>query len=163
MTSFVHIDYSTTHPGVRRVQSAIAALQNLRPVFFGTRGLAKLLLSAVVAAVMVVAYQVMDSVAEGHLLVLWTTMWAVAFVALALFAGAARRTATRLKTSLDSWSRSIAAAKADQRLWQIARTDVRVMADLQAALTRHETEANDQPVTRDNLVPALPIGLRRYY
>lgn len=136
MTSFVHLEYSNQHPGVARVESAIDAARQLRPRFTGTRGLAKLLLSAVVAAIIVVAYQLMDSVAEGHLLVLWTSMWAVAFVCLALFAGVALRTAASLRAGLDAWSRSIAEAKADQRLWEVAQHDPRVMAELRAARER---------------------------
>ncbi|MEO6016735.1 MAG: hypothetical protein ABIP46_05725 [Polaromonas sp.] len=138
MTSFVHLNYSKEHPGVTRVESALVAAQQLQKGFSGTRGLASLLLSAVAAAVMVVAYQVMDSVAEGHLLVMWIAMWAVAFAVLALFAGTARNLAARTRAGLDSWSRSMAEARADQRLWEVARSDPRVMADLQTAMTREE-------------------------
>ncbi|MDB5884363.1 MAG: hypothetical protein JWR74_534 [Polaromonas sp.] len=140
MTSFVNANYSTQHHGANRVESAMVAVQHARRGFSGTRGLATLLLSAMVAAVMVVAYQVMDSVAEGHLLMMWIALWAVAFAALALFAGAARAMAMRTKNSLDEWSRSLAEARADQRLWATARQDSRVMADLQAAMTRSETQ-----------------------
>lgn len=140
MTSFVNIKYSNQHPGVARVESAIDAAKQLRQGFSGTRGLATLLLSAMVAAIIVVADQVMDSVTEGHLLVLWVALWVVAFAALALFAGTARNVAARLKTGLDSWSRSLAEARADQRLWAIAKTDARVMADLQAAMLREEAK-----------------------
>lgn len=138
MTSFVHLEYSNQHPGVARVESAIDAAQHLRQGFSGTRGLATMLLSAVAAAVMVVAYQVMDSVAEGHLLVMWIAMWAAAFASLALFAGTARHFAVRLKAGLDAWSRSVAEARADERLWAMAKSDARVMADLQTAITRSE-------------------------
>jgi len=138
MTSFVHVDYSATHPGVARVEAAVDAVQRLRNDFSGSRGLAKLLLSAMVAAVLVVAYQVMGSVAEGHLLVIWTSMWAVAFTALALFAGAARRSATTIRRSVYAWARRMAETKADEQLWKAARTDTRVMADLQAAASRAE-------------------------
>jgi len=143
MTSFVNIKYSTQHPGVARVESAIDAAKQLRQGFSGTRGLATLLLSAMAAAVMVVAYQVMDSVTEGHLLVMWMALWAVAFAALALFAGTARNLAARLKAGLDSWSRSLAEARADQRLWAMAKTDARVMADLQAAMLREDIKAEE--------------------
>ena len=71
MTSFVTIKYSTQHPGVARVESALDAARQLRQGFSGTRGLATLLLSAMAAAIMVVADQVMDSVTEGHLLLMW--------------------------------------------------------------------------------------------
>lgn len=142
MTSFVNIKYSNQHPGVARVESAIDAAKQLRQGFSGTRGLATLLLSAMVAAIIVVADQVMDSVTEGHLLVLWVALWVVAFAALALFAGTARNVAARLKTGLDSWSRSLAEARADQRLWAIAKTDARVMADLQAAMLREQAKTD---------------------
>jgi hypothetical protein len=138
MTSFVHLDYSTQHPGVARVESAIGAAKQMGQGFSGTRGLATLLLSAMAAAVMVVAYQVMDTVAEGHLLVGWLAMWAVAFAALALFAGTARHLAARMKAGLDGWSRGLAEARADERLWAMAKADARVMADLQSARTRSE-------------------------
>lgn len=136
MTSFVHLEYSNQHPGVARVEAAIASAQQIKRSFSGTRGLATLLLSAIAAAVMVVAYQVMDSMAEGHLLVLWIGLWAVAFATLAAFAGTARAVVTSMKASLDSWSRSLAAKRADERLWTMAKTDARVMADLQCAISR---------------------------
>ena len=138
MTSFIDIKYSTQHPGVSRVESAIDAVQQLKVGFPGSRALATLLLSAIAAAVMVVAYQVMDTVAEGHLLVIWLSLWAAAFAALALFAGTARNLAARTRAALDAWSRAVAEARADQRLWTAAKNDPRVMADLQAAIVRSE-------------------------
>lgn len=149
MTSIATLNYSPRHTSAVRAASALDAASEAtapgRPGFFGTRGLATLLLSAMAAAVMVVAYQLMDSVAEGHLLVMWIALWAVAFAALALFAGAARNLAARLKGGLDSWSRSVAQARADERLWAMAQSDPRVMADLQAAMTRQEAEAEVAP------------------
>lgn len=141
MTSFINIKYSAQHQGADRVESAMDAAQQMRHGFSGTRGLATLLLSALTAAIMVVAYQVMDSVAEGHLLVMWIALWAVAFAALALFAGTTRQLAARTKNSLDAWSRSLAQARADQRLWTMARQDDRLMADLQAAMMHEEVQA----------------------
>lgn len=142
MTSFVHIEYSNQHAGVNRVESAIesaaSSAQHIKRNFSSTCSLATLLLSAIAAAVMVAAYQVMDSMAEGHLLALWIAMWVVAFVALAMFANTARSLATSLKAGLDDWSRSIAQARADQRLWALAKADPRLMADLQAARSRND-------------------------
>lgn len=140
MTSFVHLEYSNQHPGVVRIESAIASAsasaQKVKRQLSGTRGLATLLLSAIAAAMMVVAYQVMDSMADGHLLVLWIGLWAVAFATLAVCASTARAVATNLKALLDGWSRNIAVRRADERLWAMAKTDVRVMNDLQAAMMR---------------------------
>lgn len=145
MTSFVNTQYAAQHQGANRVESVMHAAQQVGQGFSGTRGLATLLLSAVAAAVMVVAYQVMDSVAEGHLLVMWMGLWAVAFAALALFAGAARRLVVGTKNSLDAWSRSLAEARADQRLWAMAKADSRIMADLQMAMSRSEVDADVLP------------------
>ena len=147
MTSFVNIEYSKDHPGVVRMESAIDSAQHIRRSLTGKRGLATLLLSAMAAAVMVVAYQVMDSVAEGHLLVMWIALWAAAFVSLAVFAGTARDLAMRIKVGLDNWSRALAETRADQRLWAAAKTDARVMADLQAAASRHDEDATDAAST----------------
>jgi hypothetical protein len=158
MTSFVNIKYSTQHPGVVRAESAFGAVRQLGGAFSGTRGLATLLLSAVAAAVMVVAYQVMDSVAEGHLLVMWIGLWAVAFAVLAIFAGAARNAAVSLKVGLDAWSRSLAEARADQRLWQAAKNDPRVMADLQVAMARQQV-AVEEAVAAPAAVVSAPAGL----
>ncbi len=143
MTTFINTNHSTRHVGAERFDLALENAQNIRRSLTGTRGLATLLLSAIAAAVMVVAYQVMDSVAEGHLLVMWIALWATAFAALALFSGAARTLAARTKASLDDWSRSVAEARADQRLWASARSDARVMADLQSAIDRASVEVGE--------------------
>ena len=136
MTRFVHLEYSNQHAGVARVEAAISSAKRIKRNFSTTCSLATLLLSAIGAAVMVVAYQVMDSLADGHLLVLWVGMWAVAFATLAAFASTARRAAVTAKTSLDNWSRNIAAKRADECLWAMAKTDARLMADLQAVMPR---------------------------
>ena len=136
MTSFVNIKYSAQHHG--------AAAPALPQGSSEARGLSMLLLSAMVAAVMGAAYEVMDSVAEGHLLVMWVALWAVAFATLALFGGVACQMATRLKNSLDVWSHTVAQARADQRLWATAQADPRVMADLQAAMMRDEARTEAQ-------------------
>ena len=104
----------------------------------GKRGVALLLGSAVAAAVVAVSYEVMDSADESHLLMIWMALWMALFALLAFFAGNLRAAGLRLRSSLDDWSRSIAEARADQRLWAIARQDDRVMADLQCAMSRSE-------------------------
>ena len=142
MTRFVNIEYAKDHPGVVRLESAIESAQHIGRGFSGKRGVATLLLSAMAAAVMVVADEVMTTVAEGHLLVMWVALWAAAFVSLAVFAIPARSLVTRLKVGLDDWSRALAEARADERLWAAAKTDARVMADLQAAASRQVDDAD---------------------
>ena len=156
MTSFIDIKYPARHHGADRLESAMDTAQQVSEDLAGTRGLATLLLSGMVAAVMVVAYQVMDSVAEGHLLVMWVTLWAAAFGVIAVFAGAARNLAVQLGAGLDSWSRSLAEARADQRLWDAARNDHRVMADLQSAMLREEARGEvEKESASAPLTPAI--------
>ena len=144
MTTFVHLEYSNQHAGVARVeaaiQSATSSAQKIKRSFSATSSLATLLLSAIAAAVMVVAYQVVQTMADGHLLALWMGMWAVAFVALAVFASTARHLVVSAKVGLDRWSRNIAVKRADERLWAMAKTDPRLMADLQAVIARSGTD-----------------------
>lgn len=154
MTSFVHLEYSNQHPGVARVESAIASAQQIKRNFSSTRSLAMLLLSAIAAAVMVAAYQVMDSMADGHLLALWIGLWAVAFATLAAFASTARNLFVKVKASLDTWSHSIASTRADERLWAMAQTDARLMADLRAVMTRND--AGDEGLRF--VAPASSVG-----
>ena len=162
MTSFVNIKYPAEHPGVARFESAVGAARQLRTGFDSTRGLAGLLLAAIVAAMVVVADQLVENWAEGHLLVAWVAMWAVAFSVIALFAGTARHLATRVLTALDAWSSAIAQARADVRLWEAAKADPRVMADLQVAMSRAESgmEALAVPSATADVV-AAPVGLSR--
>ena len=136
MTRFVTPSFPTEHPGVVRLQAAAEGALTLRRRLSGGRGLATVLLSAIVAAVAVAADQIMDSVAEGHLLVIWTGAWLAAFAALALLADASRSLAAALKSRLDAWSARVAQSRAERRLWAMAQTDPRMMADLQAAMQR---------------------------
>ena len=141
MASFVTTNHSTPHTSADRVESGVGATRQMVRGISSSRSLATLLLSAMASAVVVVADHLMDHVTEGHLLLLWMGLWAVAFAVLALFAGAASRLAARLKTGLDRWSHSVAQSRADKRLWADAQRDPRVMAELQAALQRDLPEA----------------------
>ena len=144
MTSFVNIHPSTQHLGAARVESALSTARVSPLRMSATRGLSTLLLSAMTTAAMVLAYQIMDTVAEGHLMVIWMALWAVAFGALALFAGAARKMAVALSTALRAWSARSAQSASDRSMWALAQTDSRVLADLQAAVMRADVDAEAQ-------------------
>jgi hypothetical protein len=135
MASFLHPSYLARHPGVARIDSAVGAV---RGGFDSTKGLSAMLLAAMVSALVVVADQLIETWADGHLMVAWVALWLVGFVALAVFAGAARKLAVTVVGALDAWSARVAQARADERLWAIAKTDPRVMADLSAAMARSE-------------------------
>jgi hypothetical protein len=126
---------------VARAEQAIANIKRMGETFSPTRTLAAMLLSAVVAAFVVVADQMIDTWADGHLLAAWVTLWAVAFAAVALFGGASKAWALQIKNRLDTWSANLAQSRADQRMWDLAQTDTRMMADLNAAFSRDEDES----------------------
>lgn len=138
MSSFIQPSFPVHHAGVDRVESAIEAAQGMRRGFDSTKGLSAMLLAAMVSALVVVADQLIETWADGHLMVAWIALWLVGFAALALFAGAARKLACTVVGALDAWSRRVAQARSDERLWALAQSDPRVMADLDAALARNE-------------------------
>ncbi|WP_210411669.1 hypothetical protein [Rhodoferax sediminis] len=140
MTSFVHTAYPAQHLGVARVESAIRTARQFRKGFDSTKGLAAMLLAAVVAALLVVANQMVDNWSDGHLLAAWVILWAIGFAALGLCAGTARSLAVRMVAGLDAWSQRVARARADARFMEAAQNDPRIMAELQAALSRQEAE-----------------------
>lgn len=156
MSTFVNTYYPKEHPGIQRAESAIEGAMLLRKHWSAFSGLVALLLTAVVAAVLVVAYQVMDSVVEGHLLVLWMALWALAFTGMALYSGTARNLVVRGKAALDSWAYGQAKARADERLWVIAKTDSRVMADLHSAITRQQSLAEADASLADSSADSGP-------
>lgn len=136
MTSFVVSSYPTEHPGVARLQAAAEGWFELRRRLSGGRGLAAALLAGLVAAVLAVAVQVMDSVAEGHLLVIWMGVWLVGFAALGLLAAPSRQLALMLSSSVHSRLQRLAQQRADERMWAVACQDSRVMGDLMIASQR---------------------------
>ena len=97
-----------------------------------------MLLAAMVSSLLVVADQLIDTWADGHLMVAWVALWLVGFAAVAVFAGAARKVALTVVGALDAWSQRVAQRRSDARLWAVAQSDPRVMADLNAALMRSE-------------------------
>lgn len=141
MTSFVHTDYPTSHPGVDRIESAAALIQSVAKSLSGSRGLSTLLLAAMVSALLVVANEVIDTVSEGHLFAAWIGLWMIAFAALALFAAPARQLSNTLRDSWAAWAVTRKAAAADERMWSIALQDARVMADIKAAMSRSAESA----------------------
>jgi len=137
----VHLDYPLTHPGVERAEQVVANIKRLSDSFSPTRSLAAMLLAAIVAAFVVVADQMMDTWADGHLFAAWVALWAVAFAAVGLFAGVSKSMAIQMKQGLDAWSVRMAQRRSDERLWSIAQTDARLMSELQSALSRSDEQA----------------------
>ncbi|WHZ09871.1 MAG: hypothetical protein OJF60_000310 [Burkholderiaceae bacterium] len=110
-----------------------------------SRALAALLLAASVAALIVVADQLVSSWSDDNLFVAWVVMWAVAFAALGLLSSPARRLAGRLVVRLDARSERAAQKRALAHYLEAARQDPRIRADLQYALDAAEWRSEGQP------------------
>jgi hypothetical protein len=135
MTAFAHVDHPTEHPGVARAERIAESLKLAVSRFDGARAGASMLLAAIVAALLVVANQVIDTWTEGHLLAAWIVMWAIAFASLALLATPAKRAAAGLRSGLKRWAAARKQAEEDRKLWDVALTDARVMADISRAMS----------------------------
>ena len=97
-----------------------------------------MLLAAMVSALLVVADQVIDTWADGHLMAAWVLMWMIGFAALALLAAPSRALVLRVLSAVNRWLMDTSRARADAQMWAVAEQDHRVMADLHAAKTRSQ-------------------------
>ncbi|MBU2407038.1 MAG: hypothetical protein KKC79_00135 [Gammaproteobacteria bacterium] len=140
MTSFVHVEQPASHPGVVRAEALMAQIRRAKHRLDGARGLALLLLSAIVSSLLVVADKLMSTWTEGGLLVAWFVLWLVAFSAIAFFAGATRSMAARVVASVRHAARKRDAARADAQFLAYAMQDGRMLRDIQAIASRHEVE-----------------------
>ena len=135
MARFIQAQYPTEHAGVTRVVRASETLKQTFRSFSGARGAATLPLAAIVSALLVVANEVIDTWTEGHLLAAWIVLWALGFAALALFAQPAAALGARLRAGLKAWADARRQAAEDDRLWNAALNDARIMADLSRAMS----------------------------
>ncbi len=131
--SFVHTDMATEHTGVQRVERAA---EHLKSTFSGKGVGASLVLAAIVAAVLVAANQLIDTVAGGsHWVAGWAMLWLVAFAAIALLAAPARNLSGTLRSARAAWADERHRAQADDKTWEAALRDSRIMADLNRAMS----------------------------
>jgi hypothetical protein len=101
-----------------------------------TKALAGMLLAAAMAALLVVADQLIDTWADGHLLMAWVALWTVAFAGLAFLAPPLRQLSSALAGTLARWSQAAQARRMEEKMWEYARHDPRIMAELQHAWMR---------------------------
>lgn len=116
-------------------------------------GLSALLLIAAISTLVLLATRWIDTWADEHLFLAWVALWVVVFACFALFADTARALVLRAQSGLDAWSRSMARRRAEARMWVIAQSDPRLMADLGLA-------RNTEPEAADDFSQALaPLGV----
>jgi hypothetical protein len=160
MTSFIHVDKPATHPGIVRAEAAIEQVRAARRGFDGARGLAALLLAAIVSSLLVVADRLVSISQEGGLMVAWLVLWAVAFIGLALFAGTARSLAVRAIGAARNVAKRRAAARADERFLAYAKHDPRIMNELNVIATHQQAVDAPVPTLHDTL---RRVNLGQYY
>lgn len=150
MTSFVQPEYPRVHAGAVRFANAMgraqAALSRLR----SPAGMASLLIAGGVAAVIVVAEQVVSAWADGHLLVAWIAMWVIVFGLLAIFSDAIRAWPAQWQAHLQVRRQAARTRADDEQTWEAAQADPRLMAELDHALLRaqHQAQANGLPMPK---------------
>jgi hypothetical protein len=140
MTAFAHVDYPTEHPGVERAENVVAAFHRAMARFDGARGAGSLLLAAGVAGLLVVANQVVDTWVDGHFVAAWMVLWVIAFAGIAIFSAPARSAGVALRAAGARWAETRRLAMEDEKTWQLAVKDLRVMADISHALDRRAVD-----------------------
>jgi len=163
--SFVHVDQSTQHAGVERAEAVVTQLRDARSRLNGARGMAAILLAAVVGAIFVVVDRMAANLEDGEMLAIWAVVSALFFVALAVGASALRPVGARLGAAWKLSSERRAQARADAQFMAYAAFDPRVMHDLQVAISRHEeqnpTEVDVAPRAQRQLAGDLYEATRR--
>ena len=138
MTSFVHVDQPTVHPGVRRAEVLFEQIQAARAGAEGARPFIALFIVAIAAAVLVVADTLVSNWNEGALLAAWAIFCLAAIALFALFASSVRKSS--IAGLWHAAAERRAAARADARFMETAKNDPRVMQELQAAVWRQQSE-----------------------
>lgn len=144
---------SSNHPEFAQLPQASPSREE------GGKALATMLLAAFVAALVAAADSVLYTYADGHLLIGWVALWAVGFAATALFAGAASNAALRLRHMVGHWAQQRSRRHADAYLLAVAGNNPALMADIEAAQRRAETDSRlmDQALGRAWLA-RHPVG-----
>lgn len=164
--SFSRDNVPASHPGVVRAEAAyesfVALKDYVKTLLTTSRGLSALLLAALVSALVVVANQLIDTWADGHLLAAWTLMWAIVFASIGLLAPVVKNAVSWGLATAIVLERRRATARSEAAFLATAQADPRVMAELQAAILRHEAQTGKVAVEARALsVDAAPAVVRR--
>ena len=146
MSNFIYNSYCVEHPGeVRiyqaddeRMAAAAAASSRRRRVEYPRQPLLSYLIAGAAVLVLLAARWIETSDIQGNMpmLTAWMVLWTMAFASIALFSTPARRAIHMLRAAYRGWSRSRQQAASDERVWNAALHDARLMADLARAMDR---------------------------
>ena len=130
MTTSASIELYTQHRGLARMRGAARYLRQAAARSSGARGATSLALAATVAALMVAANTLIDSWSDGHLLAAWLVLWGIAFAGMALLAGPVRKLVSLVLSCTEAWTEAYRRAQEDEKTWNAALHDARILADL---------------------------------
>lgn len=160
MTHIVSAEFPQSHGGWDRMSEGVSLVQPLLRQLRGSKGLQATLVTGGLAAVIVVANQIVNAWADGHLLLAWVAMWAVIFALLALFSDVIRAWPARLRAGIARRWQEYQRAQADARTWAAALSDPRLMAELDCAWRRADARARQRG---DTLAHWSPVRQRHHY
>ena len=139
MSNFIYNSYCVEHPGVVRIYQAsderMAAIATEHEAQSQSRSY-WMVLAVVLAALAAGVFQATETWSDGHMMAAWMVLWAMAFASIALFSQPARRAINLVRTGYRAWVKSRQQAAADERVWNAALQDARLMADLARAMDR---------------------------
>lgn len=139
MSNFIYNSYSVEHTGVVRLYQASDERMAALAAEHEAKAQSKVnwtVLAAVLAALAIVISQITETWSDGHMLAAWIVLWAMAFGSVALFSTPARRAINLVRSGYRAWVKSRQQAAADERVWNAALQDARLMADLARAMDR---------------------------
>lgn len=141
MTRFIQPDFPLQHAGATRVTRLLNRARHAMRWLGSAAGMASLLVTAGLSALIVVVDQIVSAWADGHLLAAWIALWLIVFGLLAVFSDAIRAWPLRLQAHILA-RRKVAAQRAeDRRTWAAALADPRLMAELDCAFLHAPLEA----------------------
>lgn len=101
-----------------------------------TRTLAGIFLAAALSAILVIADKLIETWADGDSLLGWASLWMAVFVTLALFAPVLRRWSGAIARQLAGAFKAARQRDEESYLWELARHDPRIMAEIRCAQSR---------------------------
>ena len=91
--------------------------------------------AVLVASVMLVPAELLESGADDHLLMVWLAVWTVVFAVLSVLATPFTLLVQDLMADVAAWRIARKQAEEDREFWAVALSDARVMNDLSRAMS----------------------------
>ncbi|PIF98548.1 hypothetical protein [Comamonas sp. 26] len=144
MSNFIYNSYCVEHPGVVRIYQteeerlAAAAAPARRRVEYPRQPLLSYLIAGSAVLAVLLAHWLETTELQGNIpmLTAWMVVWTMAFASVALFSTPARRAIRAVRSAYRAWINSRQQAATDERVWNAALQDARLMADLARAMDR---------------------------